>query len=90
MPKSSRIQTILRYIAANVRRLRTARGWTQAELAKASGRDVRHIQILETGDANPTVKVLVTVADALGVAPSDLFAPAKLEERPVGRPWPKK
>jgi transcriptional regulator with XRE-family HTH domain len=75
MAPSPRLQTFLHYIGANVRRLRIARGWTQKELAKATGRHERHIQFLETGKQNPTVKILVAVADALGVAPTDLFAP---------------
>ena len=83
---TSREKTILRYIGANVRRLRVVRGWTQIELAKASKLKERYVQVLETGTANPTIKVLIAVADALGVAPTDLFVVAKLEQRPKGRP----
>jgi transcriptional regulator with XRE-family HTH domain len=82
----SQTETVLSYIGANVRRLRVERGWTQVELAKAAGLKERYVQILETGAANPTVKVLIDVAAALGVAPTDLFAEAKLEPRPAGNP----
>lgn len=89
MPKSAnnRIETVLGYVGANVRRLRIERGWTQKELADATV-DVRerYIQSLETSAANPTLRVLIDVADALGVSPSDLFAEAKLEERLPGNP----
>lgn len=83
---SASTQAVLSYIAANVRRLRVARGWTQVELAKASGLNPRHVQLLESGTANPTVRVLIDVADALGVAPADLFAEAKAEPRRAGNP----
>ena len=74
------------YIGANVRRLRLARGWTQVELAAAAeGVEERYVQKLESGKANPTVKVVIAVADALGVSPLDLFAPATPETRPPGR-----
>jgi transcriptional regulator with XRE-family HTH domain len=86
MPASSRIETLLRYIGANVRRRRVDRGWTQIELAKAAGLKERYVQVLESGKANPTVKVLIEVADALGVAPAELFAEAKAEPRRPGNP----
>lgn len=82
----SRKETLLRYIGANIRRLRIERGWTQQELAQATGLKERYVQVLETGSANPTVKVVIAAAHALGVAPTDLFAPAKLPPRPAGRP----
>lgn len=85
--ETPRTETILRYIAANVLRLRDARGWTQAQLAEKTGLTRRYVQLLETGQANPTVKVLIAVGDALGVAPEDFFAVTKIEPRPkVGRP----
>lgn len=86
MPRRPPPEVLLGYIGANVRRLRVARGMTQAELVKATGLKRRYVQVLETGEANPSVRVLIDVAHALGVAPADLFATAKLEERPTGRP----
>ena len=86
MAISSATGAVLRYIGANVRRLRIARGWTQIELAKATGLKERYVQVLETGTANPTVKVLIDVADALGVAPAELFVEAKAEPRRPGNP----
>lgn len=82
------VDKILRYIGANVYRLRLARGWTQRELAEATHDEVkeRYIQTLETGEANPTVRVLIVIANALGVPPADLFSPAKLGPRNPGRP----
>jgi transcriptional regulator with XRE-family HTH domain len=79
-------QKILNYIGANVRRLRVARGWTQSELAAASGLKERYVQVLETGTANPTARVLVDVAGALSVAPADLFEATKSETRRPGNP----
>ena len=86
MATTKHIDTILQYIGANVRRLRVARGWTQIELATASDLKERYVQLLETGTANPTVKVLLAVAEALEVAPAELFVEAKAEPRPAGNP----
>jgi transcriptional regulator with XRE-family HTH domain len=84
--KASEIATTLRYVGANVRRLRIERGLTQTALAKATGLKVRYVQILETGTGNPTVKVLLAIADALGAAPADFFEAAKQPTRRTGRP----
>ncbi len=78
--RSPRVVTLLRYVGANVRRLREIRGWTQTALGDASGHIKRYIQLPETGEANLTVRSLIDIADALGVAPDDLFAAAKFEE----------
>ena len=86
MAARSRTDTLLGYIGANVRRLRAARGWTHKELAAKSGIMWRSIQVLESGKGNPTVKLLIAVANALGVKPTDLYAVAKPERTRPGRP----
>ena len=56
--------------ASNLIRLRTAAGMTQAELAEASGVNIRQIQRVELGEAetgNLTARNLIAIADALGV-----------------------
>lgn len=73
-------------IAANIRRIRERRDLTQEQLAELAELEPRTIQHLETGKANPTIGLVVTVALALGVSAATLLRPAKLALRPVGRP----
>lgn len=53
-------------LAANVRRLREERGLTQRQLAELSGVPRPTLAHIETGEANPTLHVLLRVAAALG------------------------
>jgi transcriptional regulator with XRE-family HTH domain len=76
----------LRYIAANVRRLRVKKNWTQEQLAEHASVEPRYVHSMEAARANPTVKVLVAVAEAFGVPPMALFRPAKFSKAPPGRP----
>jgi transcriptional regulator with XRE-family HTH domain len=80
------VRRALASIAANIRRIRTRRGLTQERLAELAELEPRTIQHIETGKANPTVGVVVTIAVTLGVSTSALLRPAKLLRRPVGRP----
>ncbi|MBN2191521.1 MAG: helix-turn-helix transcriptional regulator [Polyangiaceae bacterium] len=52
-------------LAANVRRLREERGLTQRQLAELSGVPRPTLAHIESGEANPTLHVLVKVAAAL-------------------------
>lgn len=67
-------------VAANIRLLRKARGWTQEELAKRSGISVDVLNHMETGRRGGgertrriAVDELIALADSLGVAASDLL-----------------
>jgi transcriptional regulator with XRE-family HTH domain len=77
----------LESLAANIRRLRERRGWTQEQLAESAGLAARYIQTLESPKANPRALVLVAVADALDVDVGRLFKPAVYEAREPGRPY---
>ncbi|MGH9160593.1 MAG: helix-turn-helix domain-containing protein [Vicinamibacteraceae bacterium] len=52
-------------LAVNFRRLRKARGWTQAELARRSGMSVRTISRIERGQENLRIECPEDLADAL-------------------------
>ena len=55
---------------------RVAIGMTQAQLAEASGVNIRQIQRVESGsstESNMTAKNLLAMADALGVDPHILL-----------------
>ncbi len=60
-------------LAANLRRLRERRKLTQQELAERSGVPRPTLAHLESGEANPTLSVLVRVAEALGTSIEDLI-----------------
>lgn len=76
----------LKSIAANIRRLRLRKGWTQEQLAEAAEIENRYVQTLESGAANPSAVVLMKVARALETKPGSLFRAADLPPRREGRP----
>jgi len=73
-------------IGWNLRRLRKERGVTQEDLATDSGIDRGYISGVERGVRNPSVSVLVRIADAIGVDVSELFDRSKAEEFSRDRP----
>jgi len=75
-------------LSANVTRLRERNGWTQQDAAEAMGIDVKHLQKLEYGKLNPSLRTLVKVAGAFGVNVGRLLGlrHAERAKRPVGRP----
>jgi transcriptional regulator with XRE-family HTH domain len=60
-------------VAESVKQLRTARGWSQEELAERAGNTGRHISLIETSKVNATVDVLASIASQFGVDVADLF-----------------
>ena len=74
-------------LARTIRRLRVLRGWSQRDLAEASGLDRSRICLYEVGRRRPRSDGLARLASALGVAPRRAreAAPA-VRARPVSRP----
>ncbi len=68
-----------RYLAANIRRLREARGLSQQRSAELSGIPRPTWASLETGSANPTLAVLTKAANALNVSIEELIGPPRSE-----------
>jgi transcriptional regulator with XRE-family HTH domain len=62
-----------RLVGANVRRLRKAKGLTQEQLAFEAEIDLTYMGGIERGRRNPSLMVLVALADALGARPADLL-----------------
>jgi transcriptional regulator with XRE-family HTH domain len=60
-------------LARNVRRLRAAKGLTQAELATDAGQHQGFISEVENGKTSPELDTLGKIAAALGVHPRELF-----------------
>lgn len=56
-----------------VRLLRVARGMSQDALANAAGLHRTYVSSLERGQRNVGIDNVYALADALGVAPSELF-----------------
>lgn len=68
-------------LAATLRQLRDVRGLTQTRLAALSGVPRPTLATLESGSANPTLSVLVKVADALQVSVEELISPPRATAR---------
>ncbi|MDR2237339.1 MAG: helix-turn-helix domain-containing protein [Chryseobacterium sp.] len=52
--------------------LRTQKGWSQSDLARACNKDRQAIEKLENGKVNPTLYTLLEVANALEISLSTL------------------
>src|SRR5207302_6718565 len=74
---------IAAHLARNLISLRHARTLTQDALAKAAGVPRSTIANLESGEGNPSLAVLVKVANSLGVPIDELLA----SPRPKVRKW---
>ncbi len=64
-------------IASNVRTLRETRGLTQQQMSRRAGVPRPTWANLESGGANPTVAVLIKVANALQVRVEELLSPPR-------------
>lgn len=60
-------------LGANLKRLRTAKGWSQEQFAFEAGIHRTYISDLERGARNPTVSVVQRLADCLGVGVGQLL-----------------
>jgi transcriptional regulator with XRE-family HTH domain len=83
---STRLPEVLGWIGANVRQKRREKGLTQAQLAELADQDLSYLQRVERGVVNVSVKVVVSLADALHVPPESLFARSAPPPAKRGRP----
>ncbi len=60
-------------IAQRIRSARARVGLTRKQLATASRASERYLATLEAGSGNPSVEMLVAIAEALSVAPAELL-----------------
>jgi transcriptional regulator with XRE-family HTH domain len=81
----ARNSAVSKALAANVRRLRKERGWTQDDLAAETKVEQAAISLIENGRANPTLLMLETIARALNVPFIELFAAPVRQRRPKDR-----
>ena len=59
-------------IGQRIIEFREQKGWSQADLARACGKDRQAIEKLENGKVNPTLYTLLEVANALEISLSKL------------------
>lgn len=67
-------------LAANVRRLRAANGWTQDALSHESGLDRSFIAHVEREARNPSLDSIEKLAAAFSVQIGELFSPLPAHE----------
>jgi transcriptional regulator with XRE-family HTH domain len=60
-------------VGANILKLRKRRGLSQEDLAGDAEIDVTYLRGIERGRRNPSLLVMVRLADQLGVHPSKLL-----------------
>jgi transcriptional regulator with XRE-family HTH domain len=84
--RATALRLYLRSIAANVRAFRIRRGLTQEALAERADLDLSYEQRVERAATNLSVRVLVALAVALGIAPGRLLRRTKLRSARPGRP----
>jgi transcriptional regulator with XRE-family HTH domain len=70
----SRSDTPQARFAANIERLREARGLTQEQLGWAAGLHQTAVARIESGDRQPTLGTVFKLAAGLEVPPAELFA----------------
>ena len=64
-------------VGSEVRQLRKARGLTLKALSQASEISLSHLSAIERGASNPSVDMLNTIAETLGVTPAWFFVNRK-------------
>jgi XRE family transcriptional regulator, aerobic/anaerobic benzoate catabolism transcriptional regulator len=64
----------MRILAAKLRDARAQRGMTRSALAADSGVSLRFLAQLESGQANPSIRVLRRIATAMGFSADDLLS----------------
>lgn len=60
-------------VAANLRRVRQARGWSQEALADLAGLHRTYVGSIERGERNVSVDNIERLSQALGLDPADLL-----------------
>lgn len=73
----ARKSAALRTLAANLRRLRKDRGWSQDALAAEARIDQNAVSLMENRRSNPTIVAVESLAKALKVPVAELLTPAK-------------
>lgn len=78
--KAMKPDEILGKLGSTIRQIRRGRRMTQEDLAEIAGVNVKHLGEVERGNGNPTLQLLIKIADALGEEVSDLFAASTTQQ----------
>lgn len=72
---------VLDSLGSNIRKLRHAHGWSQAELAEKVGVSAAYIGMLERSEKEPKLSTLVRIANRLETGIDNLLAEKLTSER---------
>lgn len=61
-------EKLKKLIGLRIVELRTKKGWSQSDLARACGKDRQAIEKIENGRVNPTLYSLLEIANALEIS----------------------
>jgi len=82
-------EQVIGEVGRRVAELRAQRGMTQAQFAEKLGLTQKHLQKIELGQLNMTIRTLVRLADRLDAGIGELFEAPTQSKAQRGRP-PKK
>ena len=83
-PQSELGTALRQQLAANLRRIRTEKGWTQVDLANVSGLGRAFISQVERGHFSVTLETIGALCTALAITPANLISSFD-EQRPKAR-----
>jgi transcriptional regulator with XRE-family HTH domain len=72
-PKAKASDDLCARFGSRLKHLRQAQGWTQADLSAYTNLERAHLSRLETGKVEPCLRVIDSIAKALGVTNSRLL-----------------
>lgn len=76
MQERAAYQRVRDVVAERIRMLRQAKKLSQEELADLAGCHRTYVGMIERGEGNPSLRVLVSIAEALEVDLTDLLHPS--------------
>jgi transcriptional regulator with XRE-family HTH domain len=71
--ETSEFLRVVRVLGRAIQSLRRERGWTVEEAAGRFGVEPAFVRRIESGRTNPSLAVIISIATALGVGPSQLL-----------------
>ncbi len=74
-------ETLGQAIGAVVTELRLKKKWSQGELGRKAGYSTSWVNMLENGKVNPTLELVIVLADTFNLTLSQFFARAERKHR---------